>query len=229
MSKSLKSFKGLRLGLHVSLALGLSTAVLAQDVLAPNLAALGRTATEAEIAAWDIDIRPDGQGLPAGSGDVLTGEEVFADNCAACHGDFGEGVDRWPVLTGGFGTLTQERPVKTTGSYWPYLSTVYDYIRRAMPFGSAQSLSNDDIYAITAYLLYMNDLVDEDFTLSNENFLEVRLPNEAAFYMDDRADIELPVFSAAVCMNDCKESVEITKRAAVLDVTPDGEGEGGID
>lgn len=229
MLKSLNPFNGMWSVLHVSLALGVGTAVSAQEVSAPNLTVLGRTATAAEITAWDIDIRPDGQGLPVGSGDVLTGEEVFTDNCAVCHGDFGEGVDRWPVLTGGFGTLTQERPVKTTGSYWPYLSTVYDYIRRAMPFGSAQSLSDDDVYAITAYLLYMNDLVDEDFTLSNENFLEVRLPNEQAFYMDDRAETELPVFSAEPCMENCKQSVEITKRAAILDVTPDGEGEGGID
>lgn len=182
---------------------------------------LGRPATAEEIAAWDIDVRPDGMGLPEGSGDVLTGEEVFTERCAVCHGDFGEAVGRWPVLAGGQGSLTNERPVKTIGSYWPYLSTVWDYVHRAMPFGNAQSLSDDEVYAITAYLLYLNDLVDEEFTLSHENFAEIRLPNEENFYPDDRSELELAAFSGDVCMIDCKDSVEITMRAAVLDVTPE--------
>ena len=182
---------------------------------------LGRPATPDEIAAWDIDIRPDGLGLPEGSGDVWTGEEVFAERCAVCHGDFGEAVGRWPVLAGGQDSLTRDRPVKTIGSYWPYLSTVWDYVHRAMPFGDAQSLTDDEVYAITAYLLYLNDLVDDDFTLSNENFQEIRLPNEPNFYMDDRAEVELAAFSGDVCMENCKDTVEITMRAAVLDVTPE--------
>lgn len=182
---------------------------------------LGRPATEDEIAAWDIDVRPDGQGLPVGSGDVFTGEELYAEQCAMCHGDFGEAVDRWPVLAGGHGSLTNDRPVKTIGSYWPYLSTVFDYVHRAMPFGNAQSLSNDDVYAITAYLLYLNDLVDDDFELSNENFTEVRMPNEENFFMDDRAEGEYAAFAGDVCMENCKETVEITARAQVVDVTPE--------
>ena len=182
---------------------------------------LGRLASEAEIAAWDIDVRPDGAGLPPGRGDVLTGEEVFAEACAVCHGDFGEGVDRWPVLAGGHDTLTEDRPEKTIGSYWPYLSTVWDYIRRAMPFGNAQTLSDDDVYAITAYLLYMNDLVEEEFELSHENFAEVRLPNEGNFYMDDRLEQEFPERQEEVCMEGCKDDVEIIMRAAILDVTPE--------
>lgn len=182
---------------------------------------LGRPATADEVAAWDIDIRPDGQGLPEGRGDVFTGEELYTDNCAMCHGDFGEAVDRWPVLAGGQGSLTDDRPVKTIGSYWPYLSTVWDYVHRAMPFGNAQSLSDDDVYAITAYLLYLNDLVDDDFELSHENFSEVRLPNEENFFLDDRADAELAAFSGEVCMENCKETAEISARAQVVDVTPD--------
>ncbi len=185
---------------------------------------LGRVATPAEVAAWDIDIRPDGKGLPEGSGDVYTGEEIWLEQCSVCHGDFAEGTDRWPVLAGGFGTLTGDRPVKTIGSYWPYLSTVYDYVNRAMPFGNAQSLEPDQVYALTAYLLYSNDLVDDDFELSNENFLDVEMPNADNFFMDDRADTELPIFSQEACMTDCKDSVEITKRAAVVDVTPETEG-----
>ncbi|MCI4662033.1 MAG: c-type cytochrome [Neomegalonema sp.] len=186
---------------------------------------LGRAATPDEVAAWDIDIRPDGQGLPEGRGTVAEGEEIFAEQCAVCHGDFGEGVDRWPVLAGGQGTLSSHDPVKTIGSYWPYLSTVWDYVHRAMPFGNAQSLTNDQVYAITAYLLYVNDVVTEDdFELSKDNFTEVRLPNEANFFMDDRLETERPS-PAEVCMTNCKPDVKITKRATVIDVTPEGEGD----
>ncbi len=186
---------------------------------------LGREAHPAEIAAWDIDVRPDGQGLPAGEGDVWTGEEVFVEKCAVCHGDFGEAVGRWPVLAGGWNTLEDADPVKTIGSYWPYLSTVYDYVNRAMPFGYAQSLEPDEIYAITAYLLYLNNLVEDDFVLNNENFTEVRLPNEDNFYLDDRLETEFPVFvRPEICMENCKETVEITMRATVLDVTPEEDG-----
>jgi len=114
---------------------------------------LGRLALDEEIAAWDIDVRPDGVGLPQGAGNAVDGGVLYDANCASCHGDFGEGTGRWPILAGGFDSLQEERPEKTIGSYWPYLSTVYDYIRRAMPFGNARSLSDDDVYAITAYIL----------------------------------------------------------------------------
>ncbi|QFU09059.1 Cytochrome c2 [Rhodobacteraceae bacterium THAF1] len=184
---------------------------------------LGRPALEAEVAAWDIDIRPDGTGLPVGSGDVWTGEEVWVDNCAMCHGDFGEAVGRWPVIAGGWDTLDRADPVKTVGSYWPYLSTVYDYIYRAMPFGNAQSLEADQVYALTAYILYLNNVVEDDFELSNETFLDVQMPNADGFFLDDRAETELTLFSAEPCMTDCKDAVEITMRAAVLDVTPETE------
>jgi len=183
---------------------------------------LGRPATDNEVASWDIDIRPDGKGLPVGSGSVIIGEELYTDNCASCHGDFGEGIDRWPELAGGFDTLDSEDPVKTVGSYWPYLSTVWDYVHRAMPFGNAQSLSNDEVYSITAYIMYLNDLVDEDFELSNLNFEEVRLPNEQNFYQDNREDLENVIYSKR-CMKDCKKEAIITKRAVVLDVTPEEE------
>ncbi|MDP2733675.1 MAG: c-type cytochrome [Hoeflea sp.] len=196
---------------------------------------LGRVAMADEIAAWDIDIRPDGTGLPEGKGTVAEGEPLFADNCAVCHGDFGEGAGRWPVLAGGQDTLLKDRPVKTIGSYWPYLSTVFDYVRRAMPFGDARSLSDDDVYALTAYLLYLNDIVDdEDFELSNENFSSIRLPNEDNFIPDDRLNEPHYAKGLEPCMTDCKPGpVEITARAQIIDVTPEGEGEegtgGGID
>ena len=181
---------------------------------------LGRAATNNEVSAWDIDIRPDGKGLPVGSGSVIIGEELYTDNCSSCHGDFGEGIDRWPELAGGFDTLDSEDPVITVGSYWPYLSTVWDYVHRAMPFGNAQSLNNDEVYAITAYILYLNDLVDEDFELSHVNFEEINLPNEENFYLDNRENLENTTYNNR-CMQNCKKDAMITKRAVVLDVTPE--------
>ena len=184
---------------------------------------LGRGATQREVAAWDGDISPYGTGLPMGSGDAFNGEEVFAEHCAICHGDFAEGVDNWPELAGGLDTLADEDPVKTVGSYWPYLSTTWDYVKRSMPFGYAQSLSDDDVYAIVAYILYSNDIVDEDFILSNETFLDVEMPNKNGFIVDDRLTSESHFWNKKVCMSDCKSDVKITMRAAVLDVTPEDE------
>ncbi|MCV6598281.1 MAG: c-type cytochrome [Mangrovicoccus sp.] len=205
----------------------LTASALAICVTAPAFAeklGLGRPALPEEIAAWDLDIRPDGTGLPEGSGDVWTGEEVFADNCAVCHGDFAEGVDNWPKLAGGADTLDHEDPLKTVGSYWPYLSTTWDYVNRSMPFGDAQSLSADEVYAIVAYILYSNDLVEDDFVLSKETFLDVEMPNAAGFIEDDRDASEAHFWNDAPCMENCKDSVEITMRARVLDVTPEEEG-----
>lgn len=207
--------------------------VLAKDVEVPSHGKLhlGRKALKEEVNAWDIDVRPDGVGLPIGKGTVAQGEPIYAESCAICHGDFGEGKDRWPVLAGGFDTLTEERPEKTVGSYWPYLSTVYDYIKRAMPFGNARSLSDDEVYALTAYVLYLNDIVeDEDFELSNENFTEIRLPNEANFVADNRSEEPHYSTKAEPCMSNCKPGkAEVLMRARVLDVTPESEGEGNLE
>lgn len=181
---------------------------------------LGRVALPEEIAAWDLDVSPDGTGLPAGSGDVLVGEEVFADQCASCHGDFAEGVGNWPKLAGGWDTLADEDPLKTVGSYWPYLSTTWDYVNRSMPFGNAQSLEPDEVYAIVAYILYSNDLVDEDFVLSDETFADFEMPNKDGFIIDDRLETEFSQWVGEPCMENCKDSVEVTMRAMVLDVTP---------
>jgi S-disulfanyl-L-cysteine oxidoreductase SoxD len=208
MSKSRKLLAGTALAL-----------IAAAPAFAEGLG-LGRPALPEEIAAWDVAVLPDGTGLPPGSGDVETGDEVFADACAACHGDFAEGIDNWPVLAGGRGTLTDQRPVKTVGSYWPHLSTAWDYVHRSMPFGSAQTLSVDEVYAITAFLLYSNGIVEDDFVLTHENFTEIVLPNADGFYVDDRPETEYPQFSAAPCMENCREAPQITKRAIDLGVTP---------
>ncbi len=184
---------------------------------------LGSVATDKQIAGWDIDVRPDGTGLPEGSGTVSGGEEIFLEKCAACHGDFAEGRDRWPELAGGVGTLASEDPVKTLGSYWPYLSTGYDYINRAMPYGDAKSLQPDEVYALLAYILYMSDIVkDEDFELSKENFLSVRMPNADGFIEDARPDTPT-MADGEPCMENCKPETRITGHARILDVTPTDE------
>lgn len=184
---------------------------------------LGREATPEEVAAWDIDVRPDGKGLPEGGMSAFDGEDVYVQKCASCHGDFAEGVDRWPALAGGWETLTSERPVKTVGSYWPFASTLWDYVHRAMPFGAAQTLTDDEVYGVSAYVLYMNDIIEDDeFVLSDETLPEIEMPNADGFFMDPRPDT--PVYEAAErCMEDCKDEVKITMSATVLDVTPDDE------
>lgn len=179
---------------------------------------LGRVATTEEIAGWDIDVRPDGLGLPPGSGSVLDGEVIYLEQCAVCHGDFGEGAGRYPVLMGGEGTLDSANPVKTIGSYWPHASTLWDYVNRAMPFGNAQSLSAEDVYAVTAYLLYLNDLVDDEFVLTRDNLADIEMPNSGGFIIEDpRPDVA----AGEPCMSDCVDDVTILGRAKPLDVTPE--------
>jgi cytochrome c len=206
----------------ITQGLGAANAQTAPQPAATGPLGLGRAALPEEIDAWDVAVLPDGTGLPEGSGDVETGESVFGDNCASCHGDFAEGLDSWPVLAGGAGSLTDPRPVKTVGSYWPHLSTVFDYVHRSMPFGGAQTLSVDDTYAITAFLLYSNGMVEDDFVLTHENFTEVTMPNAGGFYPDDRATTEYPLFSAEPCMENCRTAAPVvTKRAVEINVTPE--------
>ena len=178
---------------------------------------IGSAATPEEIAGWDIDIRPDGLGLPVGEGSVEDGEGLYEAKCAVCHGLFGEGEGRWPVLAGGQGTLADERPTKTVGSYWPFASTLYDYIYRAMPFTAPRSLSVDETYAISAYVLYLNDLVEDDFVLSNENLASIEMPNKDGFFVDPRPDVDNPH-----CMENCKDPNSIQVQGSIGGVTPVG-------
>jgi cytochrome c len=200
-----------------------SEALAQNKPVEPAKIGLGRDATAAEIAGWDIDVRPDGHGLPPGKGTAGQGEETYITQCASCHGDFGEGRDRWPVLAGGIGTLKHDRPDKTIGSFWPHQSTVFDYIRRAMPFGNAQTLSNDEIYALTAYILHMNEVIkDPNFELNQSNFLSLKMPNAENFFDDDRETAEKHFWNRKPCMTDCASSApSVLNRARVLDVTPD--------
>lgn len=201
-------------------ALTLFAVLLAAPALAGKTG-LGREALPEEVAAWDIDVRPDGAGLPPGKGSVRDGEQLYLQQCASCHGEFGEGAGRWPVLVGGQGSLKSEGPEKTIGSFWPYASTAFDYIKRAMPYGNAQSLSDDDVYAITAFLLNQNGVVKDDFVLTRENFSKVRLPNEQAFYDDNREKAERHFWQKDPCMKNCKPDAKVTGRARMVDVTPE--------
>lgn len=189
-----------------------SQAVWSQE---PGYYGYGKPATQEEIAGWDIDVRPDGKGLPDGSGSVSYGEELYDAKCASCHGAFGEGKGRWPKLAGGFDTLTHAKPEKTVGSYWPYASTLWDYIHRAMPFTQPQSLTIDETYSLTAYILYLNGIVEDDFELTQSNFTEIQMPNKDGFYIDNRPDVKNPA-----CMKNCKDPKTIKITSAIKGITP---------
>ncbi|MET4042579.1 cytochrome c [Bradyrhizobium sp. RT6a] len=167
----------------------LVAAALALDLLAAPACAFdfGRPATPEEIKLWDIDVTPDGKGLPVGSGTVAQGKQVFADNCTACHGDNGQGgiKDR---LAGGQGTLASSAPVKTVGSFWPYATTLYDYIHRAMPYPTPGSLSTDDTYAVTAYILSLNGIVPADGKVDKDSLPKIKMPNRDGFIPDPEFD-----------------------------------------
>jgi len=158
---------------------------------------IGRPATPAEIAGWNIDIDRYGHNLPPGSGSVSHGREVFAQQCAACHGAKGEG-GIGEQLVGGQGTLATPKPVKTVGSYWPYAPTLFDYIRRAMPQNAPESLSNDDVYAVSAYILSLNGLLSADAILDARILSKVKMPNRKMFVDDPRPDVKNPA-----CMVHC--------------------------
>jgi cytochrome c len=143
---------------------------------------LGVEISADDLAPWDISIETDGSGLPPGAGDVATGKAVYEAQCLACHGAEGAGTpnDR---LVGGHGTLDSLQQVRTIGSFWPYASTVFDYIRRAMPFTTPQSLSDDEVYAVTAYILHMNGIIDEDDVMNARTLARIRMPNADGFVL----------------------------------------------
>ncbi|HEU0116620.1 MAG TPA: cytochrome c [Thermomicrobiales bacterium] len=150
----------------------------------------GTPATPEQIAGWDIDIAPDGKGLPPGSGSVAQGDALFAKLGAKCHGAKGEGTDAAPTLVGGIGSLNTAKPVKTVGSYWPYATTLFDYIRRAMPADKPQSLTPDEVYALCAYLLHLNGIVPADAVMDATTLPQVVMPNHAGFTSPDpRPDV----------------------------------------
>ena len=182
----------LRIATFAVFALVCATAAQAQSPYG-----IGRAATPAEIAGWNIDIDRYGNNLPPGSGNVSHGREVFDQQCAACHGAKGEGGvgDR---LVGGQGTLATPDPVKTVGSFWPYAPTLFDYIRRAMPQNAPESLSNDDVYAVSAYILHLNGLLPAEATLDARTLSAIKMPNRNMFVGDPRPDVK-----NGECMTGC--------------------------
>lgn len=175
--------------------------IVASTVLAPLAHAvelnLGQVASPEEVAGWNIDVFPDGTNLPAGMGTVVHGKEVYMASCAGCHGPNLEG-GFGPALTGGKGSLTSQKPLKTVGSYWPYATTLFDYVRRAMPFQAPQSLSNEDVYSVSGYILSVNGLLASDATVDASVLTKLQMPNRNSFYVDDRPDAKTPR-----CMRNC--------------------------
>ncbi len=149
---------------------------------------LGRAPTAEEIRAWDITIPPDGKGLPPGSGTAALGKPVYAERCASCHGERGE-AGKYDRLVGGRGTLNTDKPVKTIGSFWPYATTLWSYINRTQPFGEPGSLTPDQVYAVTAYLLYLNGLIGEHKVLDAPTLPQIQMPNRDGFVPDPRPDV----------------------------------------
>jgi S-disulfanyl-L-cysteine oxidoreductase SoxD len=174
---------------YAAAALALTALTFSTAALAAEHYGLGRVATVGEISAWDIDVRGDGKGLPAGRGSVAEGRAIFAETCAACHGDKGQG-GAGDVLVGGRGTLGTAKPVKTIGSFWPYAPTIFDYVYRAMPFNAPQSLTADQVYGVTAYLLFLNSIIPEESVLDATSLPRVGMPNRNGFTSDPRPDVK---------------------------------------
>ncbi len=168
--------------------------------LTSSIPGIGRPATTLEIAGWDIAVRGDGHNLPPGSGTAKEGEELYVTHCASCHGDFGEGLERWPALMGGRGSLRSDQPRRTIGSFWQHAPSVFDYIRRAMPYAAPQSLSNDEYYAITAYVLFLNELIGEDDKMDATSLPKLAMPNRDGFVLEARPDTE-----DSACMSNCRQ------------------------
>jgi len=191
----------------------------AADAGSPGYFGYGKPATPAEIAGWNIDVRgKDGLGLPDGKGTVDHGADVFAEQCAACHGTFGEGEGRYPKLMGGQGTFTSDRPEPSVGSYWPFAPTLFDYINRAMPLSAPHTLSAADLYAVTAYILNFNNIVPSNFVADRNSLPKVKMPNRDSFtWQDPRPDT-----AAKACVKDCidPKAVKIISSAEGKDLTP---------
>ncbi len=158
----------------------------------PDRFNIGRIAVADSVTAQDITVFPDGEGLPAGRGTVREGERLFARNCAACHGARGEGLGSYPPLAGGIGSLKTTAPLFTVGSYWPYATTVWDYIRRAMPYDRPGALKTNEVYSVTAYVLFLNGIIERQSVITNRTLPFVQMPNREGFDPDRRPDVRWP-------------------------------------
>ncbi len=165
----------------------LAAGAIGQQAVQPKV---GHTPSVDEIKQWDITVLPSGAGLPAGSGTPDQGVAIYQEKCASCHGQNGEGKPPTGVtLVGGIGTLATAKPLKTIGSYWPYATSVWDYIHRSMPYTEPGTLSADETYALTAFLLFKNGIIPKDQALNAEALPKVRMPNRDGFISDTRPDV----------------------------------------
>jgi mono/diheme cytochrome c family protein len=171
------------LAASLSLLMLIGCAGVTPQTSASKPQALGTPVGAAEIARWDISIPPSGAGLPGGSGTARQGQQVYEQKCLACHGAKGAGKPADP-LAGGTGTLATKAPVRTVGSYWPYATTLFDYVRRAMPITNPLSLTNDEVYAVTAYVLALNGIIGEDAVMNAQSLPQVKMPNRDGFVSD---------------------------------------------
>ena len=169
-----------RFAIAASIALA---ACASQPAVKSKAPALGAQATPEEIARYDISIPPSGAGLPKGSGTAREGAKVYEQKCQACHGAKGAGKPA-DALAGGHGTLASRTPLRTVGSYWPYATTLFDYVRRAMPLTAPLSLSDDEVYAVSAYVLYLNGIIAEDLAMNAQSLPQVKMPNRDGFVSD---------------------------------------------
>jgi cytochrome c len=165
------------------LAIGATVIALACTGVRAESPDLGRVVTPDEIAAWDISIEPSGAVLPAGSGTARAGAAIFAAKCAGCHGEAGGGKPN-DALVGG--SLSATPPVKTVGSYWPYATTLFDYVRRAMPLPESKSLKDEEVYALAAYILAQNKIIGEDDVMDARTLPQVKMPNREGFVRFER-------------------------------------------
>jgi mono/diheme cytochrome c family protein len=184
------------LGVAIAMALSLGAA----DSQSPSKPRYGKPISEADLAAWNIDIRtPDGKGLPTGKGSVAEGKALYDQQCVSCHGENGKGGPMYGTMVGGIGSFKTNTRVLTPGSMYPYAPILFDYIRRTMPMTMPQSLSNDQVYALTAYILNLNGLVPDTAVLDAEGLTKVAMPNRGNFIVDDRPDTK-----AQRCMTNCQ-------------------------
>lgn len=166
----------------------------------PDKPRFGKPVSEADLTAWNIDVRtPDGAGLPAGRGSVAEGQKLYAAKCVACHGADAKGGPVYGTMVGGIGSMNSSPRVLTPGSMYPYAPILFDYIRRAMPMDRPQTLTNDEVYAVSAYLLSLNGLVPGDAVMDAQNMPRVQMPNRNGFLIDDRPDTQ-----ATRCMSNCR-------------------------
>ena len=150
---------------------------------------VGRTPTPDELRDSNISISPEGKGLPEGRGTALQARDTYANRCVKCHGEKGQGKEDAPAIAGGQGTLRAPKPLRTVGSYWPYATTVFDYISRAMPFDHPGTLTHDQVYSLTAYVLYLNGLVKDTDVIDARTLPKIQMPNRNGFIPDPRPDV----------------------------------------